>query len=329
MLTSDWYRGFAVGEARGRSALYEQWSTAIADDAAVIALIEQLPEPRRQPNLVFGAARFAGVPDVPWPGFREQLIARWDEVRTVALARRTQTNESARCAVLLPLLAALPQPLALLEVGASAGLCLYPDRYSYQYSGGSRADGTRIDPPRIDPPDGPGPLLNCVVEGPAPIPTAIPQVVWRAGIDINPLDVADEDEMRWLRALVWPEQDERRARLDAAIEVARADPPRIVDGDLNEALAGMIAEAPQDATLVVFHSAVLAYLPRSERTAFAATVRASRARWISNEASGVVDLGDAALPPQSDPDRVMFVLALDGQPKAYSDGHGGTLEWFA
>ena len=35
--------------------------------------------------------------------------------------------------MLLPVLAALPQPLALLEVGASAGLCLYPDRYAYRY----------------------------------------------------------------------------------------------------------------------------------------------------------------------------------------------------
>ncbi len=40
------------------------------------------------------------------------------------MSKRTQTNEPGRCAVLLPLLAALPQPLALLEVGASAGLCL-------------------------------------------------------------------------------------------------------------------------------------------------------------------------------------------------------------
>ena len=58
------------------------------------------------------------------------LGERRAEVEAVMLERRTQTNEPARCALLLPLLAALPQPLALLEVGASAGLCLLPDRYA-------------------------------------------------------------------------------------------------------------------------------------------------------------------------------------------------------
>jgi hypothetical protein len=57
------------------------------------------------------------------------------------MKRRTQTNEPARCATLLPLLALLPQPLALLEIGASAGLCLLPDLYSYKYT-----DSTFIAP---------------------------------------------------------------------------------------------------------------------------------------------------------------------------------------
>ncbi|MFF0425680.1 DUF2332 family protein [Streptomyces sp. NPDC004520] len=42
------------------------------------------------------------------------------------------------------LLASLPQPLALIEVGASVGLCLYPDRYRYRYDDGAAfgpADG--------------------------------------------------------------------------------------------------------------------------------------------------------------------------------------------
>ena len=51
------------------------------------------------------------------------------------LPHATQTNEPARCAALLPLLARFPGPLTLIEVGASAGLCLHPDRYAYDYAG--------------------------------------------------------------------------------------------------------------------------------------------------------------------------------------------------
>jgi hypothetical protein len=61
------------------------------------------------------------------------FLANADAVRSVMLARSTQTNEPARCAVLLPVLAQLPQPLALIEIDTSAGLCLLPDLYGYDY----------------------------------------------------------------------------------------------------------------------------------------------------------------------------------------------------
>src|SRR5580658_4347102 len=76
----------------------------------------------------------------------------------------------------------------------------------------------------------------------------------------NPLDVRNPDDMTWLETLVWPDQPERLARLRAAIQVARTDPPRIVAGDLLTSLPSLAAEAPKDATLVVFHTAVLAYV---------------------------------------------------------------------
>jgi hypothetical protein len=92
-----------------------------------------LPADRRQPNLFLAAVRWlCGVPD---GADRLAHIVRqqYGRIREVMLSRTTQTNEPARCSVLLPVLAQLPQPLALLEVGASAGLCLLPDCYGYDY----------------------------------------------------------------------------------------------------------------------------------------------------------------------------------------------------
>lgn len=247
MSTSERFRRFAETEARGESPCYEEWALGVAGDPDVLALLEELPEAKRQPNLVFAAARHSGILAGPYPGFRVALLARWSAVREIALARRTQTNEPGRCAVLLPLLAALPQPLALLEVGASAGLCLYPDRYAYRYDHRPVLGDSPV-------------VLDCATTGPVPFPAHLPEVVWRAGIDLNPLDVSDADDVRWLETLIWPEHDHRRARLAGALDVVRADPPRIVAGDLNEHVAALAAEAPEDVTLVIFHSAVLVYL---------------------------------------------------------------------
>jgi hypothetical protein len=104
------------------------------------------------------------------------------------------------------------------------------------------------------------PVLHCSTTGPVPLPSELPRVVWRAGIDLHPLDVGDPDDVAWLEALIWPEQDFRRERVRQAIAVARAEPPVLAAGDLNEELLALAAQAPRNAALVVFHSAVMAYL---------------------------------------------------------------------
>lgn len=319
--TAERYRAFADVEARGMSDCYEAWARGVAEDAAVGALIDRLPAQKRQPNLVFSAARFCGAPVGEYPAFADWLTRQWNEVEAICLTHATQTNEPGRTAVLLPALAALPGPLALIEVGASAGLCLHPDRYSYRYR---QADGTeRI----LHPDDGPSAVvLDCATTGPVPFPTRLPEVVWRAGIDLNPLDMNRESDEAWLEALIWPEHDDRRARLRAAAEVARQDPVEIVRGDLVDGIEELVARAPAGATVVVFHTAVLAYLDEAERARFAAIMTRLPARWLANEGQdvvpGVMERLRASPTASSD-----FVLALDGRPIAFTQPHGRALHW--
>jgi hypothetical protein len=311
--TRDWYLDFAR-EAHGNSPAYERLSSAVADDPAFIAIIDQLPEPKRQPNLLFAAVRYLGGPvDDPEP-FREFVIKNWDTVSDVMRHRRTQTNEAGRCAPLMPVLASLKQPLALLEVGASAGLCLYPDRYGYRYSE-ARVYGEH------------SPVqLECATEGPIPWPEVLPTVVWRAGLDINPLDVSDDDDVRWLEALVWPEQEHRRARLKDAAAIARAEPPLLVRGDLLEDLPALAAQAPAGATLVVFHSSVVTYVGDAVRTKFVELVTGLRGHWVSNEGRRVFK--NIALPDMEPGPGMFGLLSLDGRPMGYTAGHGQALQWF-
>jgi len=320
--TAAWYTRFAQNEARGRSATYESWALGVAGDDELIAAIERLPAPRRQPALLFAVTRLLGAPVGGYAPWREFTLAHWDAVEREALVRLTQTNEPLRCAALMPVLASIPGPIALLEVGASAGLCLYPDRYSYSYDGGEP----------LHPTDGPSAVkLECATTGPVAPPTRLPEIVWRAGTDLVPLDVRDADDSRWLETLIWPEQHERLARLRAAMQIARADPPVLVAGDVTDALAGLAAQAPSDATLVVISSGVLVYVARPQRELFAAAVGALDARWLSLEAAGlfpgIVDgieqktgLTGAQLPGR-------FALALDGDPLAFVAPHGDRIDW--
>ena len=234
MDTAELYLRFAVREVREHSPAYENLARGIAADARLLALIDELPPIKRQPNLLLASVRFLGGPVADFAPFRSWVVRHWAEVRDTILTRRTQTNEVGRCASLLPVLAGLAQPLALIEVGASAGLCLYPDRYRYHYD----------DLPAVGPADSPV-VLACRTNGKVPVPGRVPEVVWRAGLDLNPLDVRDEEEMRWLECLVWPGQDERLLRLRGAIRVAREDPPHLVRGDLNETLRDLVALAPR------------------------------------------------------------------------------------
>jgi hypothetical protein len=130
------YRNFAV-YAAGNSPCFEEWALGVAEDRQVQRWLAQLPEPKRQPNLVFAAARWHGLAaPVPYDVLREALLGDTGQIRATILERATQTNEVGRLATLLPVFACVPGdgPVGLLEVGASAGLCLYPDRWSYVWT---------------------------------------------------------------------------------------------------------------------------------------------------------------------------------------------------
>lgn len=315
--SAEWYRSFAEVEARGQSAVFVEWANGVAGDPGILELIDRMPLQKRQPNLVFAVSRLLGAPVGPYGPFRSWLVSNFDAVEHEAANRMTQTNEPRRCASLLPALALIDAPLALLEVGASAGLCLYPDKYSYRYND-----------IRVDPADGQSTvLLESATTGPLPIPQRLPEVVWRAGLDLTPLDVSDADDMRWLETLVWPEQHARRERLRAAIEIARGDPPRIERGDALADLASLAAEAPADATLVIISSGVLVYLVAEERLRFSELVRSLAARWVSLEGRSALPVVTAALPARADPTG-RFVLALDEHPLAFTGPHGQSLDWF-
>lgn len=321
------YDDFGRRWAHDTSPLYEDWATGIAADPEVVAILESLPRAKQQPNLIFASARWEGCPLVSYAQWREWLLASRDRVVATALARTTQTNEPGRCATLLPVLSRITGPVALLEVGAAAGLCLFPDRYSVDYT-------TPAGLVRLDPSAGASTVtLACALDDPASAPGRMPEVVWRRGIDLHPIDAGDPDEIAWLATLIWPgpAHDARVARLRGAAAIVAEDPPEIIRGDLLERLKDVAALAPVDTTLVVFHSAVLLYLDAAERRRFAELIAGlseaidREVVWLSNETKGTLAEIDAQVPAGADSSH-RFVQTVDGGAVAFAGQHGALYE---
>lgn len=311
---ADRYLGFARREAHGVSPTYESYTTSAAESNDLLNRLLDLPTGKQQPNLLLAATRHAvGLPEAD-ADFAQHVLDSWDEIRPIILSRSTQTNEPGRCACLLPALAQFEEPLAIIEVGAAAGLCLIPDRYGYDYG---RA--------RLPAVEDAAPVFPCKASDQTPIPPSLPAIAWRAGLDLNPLDVRSDEDMQWLKTLVWPEQTDRFSRLEAAIAVARRDPPNVIAGDLIEATEALAEQAPTDSRLVIFHTAVLNYVAPEVRKEFATLVNDIGAEWLANEGASI--LPEIASMNMLEDRPGAFVLSHNGRAIARTGPHGQFVDW--
>jgi len=326
MLLADRFRSHADASAREQSPLYAEWSLGIAGDPDVLALIERAPEARRQPALVLAVSRWLGAPLAPWPRLREWMLAHPDALLAELARRTTQVNDVRRLGPVSLALARLEGPVALLEVGASAGLCLFPDRYAFRADlrGAGRDEQARWGAADSD----------VVVEldvdlGDSPLPhdewprrVVLPEIVWRAGLDLEPVDVTDPAAVSWLETSLPPGPSERVDLLRRAVAIARSAPPRLVRGDAVDGLAALAATAPSDARLVVVSTGTLVYLPGRRRQAFVDAVRALGATWVSYERRDLLHDVVAEVPEGVAPGDGFAALALDGRALAVGDAHG-------
>ena len=296
------FRAHARDQA-ARSPLSARLCRSIADDPAVIALLQSAPPPQQLPVLLLAAVHSivlaepqlelaAWYPSVtgepragdPYPAFAALCSSRRHEIEHLLSTRHTQTNEVARCALFVPPLAAIERemgPIALVDVGTSAGLNLQLDRYHYSY----RPGGEVGEPSTVE--------IVAGTRGPVSLPGRLPAIAARIGIDPQPIDLADADQARWLRACVWPDQRDRLHRLEAAIEIALHDPADIFTGTAVDDVAGYVQQASNLGHPVVLNSWVLNYLTTGERRAYVAELdRLGAGRdltWIYAEAPAMCE----------------------------------------
>ncbi|MDN2565651.1 DUF2332 family protein [Aquibium sp. A9E412] len=184
-------------------------------------------------------------------------LARHDARLAAALDGAPQTNEIARAAMLLPGFLAIGRetglPLALHEIGSSAGLNLLFDRFHYRY--GDVAWGPADSPVRLAP----------SVEGAVPPLGGFLDVMRRRGSDLAPIDAARPADRLRLLSYVWPDQPERLARLEGALALAAQHPVTPERCEAADFVAATLARRRPGAVHVLFHSIVWQYLPQQSR----------------------------------------------------------------
>ena len=223
----------------------------------------------RAPGLAKHYPSVGGSPHLAtlWDAVLPVLHEHADGLRARIGATVVQTNEPGRSA---PLFGGLqvaanaaavaagrdePFPVRLLEIGASAGLNLHPDRIAYRIGDGAV----------VGDPDSPFVLDPEWTGRPSVDLTRPLRIVEREGCDLHPIDVSTEDGRLALSSFVWADQLHRWERLQAALELAAADPAPVRQATGPDWLADRLASPVPDALTVVWHSVVWQYVSPADR----------------------------------------------------------------
>jgi hypothetical protein len=321
------------------SPLYEQLSLGIAHDPEILAIAGQATPGQPVPNLFLAAVHYlllkrvrhplaafypslspgGSAPANPYPSFRAFCLEHREEMLALISTRLVQTNEVRRCGCLLPAFTHVARqtkgrPLALVEIGASAGLNLLWDRYGYDYGTGRRY-GDPGSPVQI----------TCALHGEQqpPLPVVLPMMATRLGLDLHPIDVRDPDAALWLRALVWPDEAGRAELLQQAVQVAQTAPPELLAGDALDLLPEVLTTIPNDQALCVFHTHTINQFPAEARARLSASLAEQAMRRNLYRVS-IEWLG--ARHPRLE--AVSFERGLRAERfLAYCGSHGEWLEW--
>ena len=249
----------------------------------------------------------------------QAAISRHDLWLSAWLDSPPQTNETGRSAVLLPGFLQIARetglPLALREIGSSAGLNLYFDRFRYRY--GEAEWGDPAFPVTLAP----------QMRGASPDLSGDLRITSRMGSDIAPLNVNNDSDRLRLRSYIWADQSERLARLDAAIDVARHTGVTLEKADAADFVERQLASRKAGECMVIFHSVVWQYLPDHTETAIETALENAGAQ--STPDSPLAWLRMETLTGTDPHPALRLTLWPDGETRtlALADFHGRWMEW--
>jgi len=334
---SERFRTFAESECKDSSPLYYTLSHSIAQDRSILAIAEQCSLGQPEPNLFFASIHYlllsekvsvhplsefyptcsssqTNLSEV-YPHFRDFVRGHAEEIIVLLKSRLVQTNEVRRCAYRFPafLFAAShfeSRPLALIEIGTSAGLNLLWDKYRYSY-GDNEIYGNLSSDVSV--------TSSFRGEVPSILSAPLPNISHRIGLDQNIVDTSIADQAVWLRALVWPEHHKRRSLMDAALKKRNEMTLDLRIGDGFAMLPGVAAKISEGSLLCVYHTHVANQISEEAREAFLRSIEEL------GEERDMIHIFNNIRPN-------LHLTAFRGgrtidMPLANTDGHARWIEW--
>ena len=247
-------------------------------------------------------------------------LERNDVKLLASLDSAPQTNEIGRSGMLLPGFLAIARetrlPLALHEIGASAGLNMLFDRFSYRY--GDRVWGDAASPVQLQPD---------IRDACPPLDGHI-EILSRRGCDIAPVDVTDAAARLRLRSYVWADQAARLARLEAAMNLEAETPVSVERSDAAGFVRRALETRQPGSVFALFHSIMWQYMPEASRAAIETEL--SKAGAGADARSPIAWLRMEPLDTKDPHATLSLTLWPDGHTRrlAACDYHGRWIAWW-
>ncbi|MFP7478414.1 DUF2332 domain-containing protein [Terribacillus saccharophilus] len=262
---------FANNECQGSSPLYAALARGVSSDTELLKLCQCTRSGQPIPNLFFASVHFLllkgkkhplkeyypSIVNHPkslkdaYPEFKKFCLFHKDEISKLLKVRLVQTNEVRRCAYLYPVFSEIykksNKPLALIEIGTSAGLQLLWDHYAYSY-GNDEWYGSIDSTLKM--------MVDVKGDKFPEMEKQSPKVGLRIGFDLHIVNLHEEEERLWLRSFIWPDHEERVTMFNQAANYVLQNELTLIEGNGVELLNRYIEDIPLDQTICIYHTHV-------------------------------------------------------------------------
>lgn len=273
------FLSFAETECKGNSDLYYRLSFQIANDAELLNISLNTRQGQPIPNIFFAAIHYLLLKnqdnelakyypsirknlftEIPFDIFKEFCLTNKNEINKIISTRIVQTNVITRCSYLMPIFSKLikeeSKPTTIIDIGTSAGLTLNFDKYQYWYNDKKiYGQGNVI-------------VKSKILDSEVPTIFDISHPIMKIGIDQNLIDPTDEDEIIWLKALVWTDQIERFVAIDEALKLDELKKIKFIQADTVLDFERVILKTDKTQNLIIYATHVLYQFHQNQKDEF-------------------------------------------------------------